>query len=33
MTLTLIYHINIPFIFVTADIDQSKVPQKNVSMC
>lgn len=30
MTLTLIYHINIPFIFVTTDIDQSKVPQKNV---
>lgn len=30
MTLTLIYHINIPFIFVTADIDQSKVPQKCV---
>ncbi len=25
MTLTLIYHINIPFIFVKADIDQSKV--------
>jgi len=29
MTLTLIYHINIPFILVT-DIHQSKVPQKNV---